>query len=62
MTERLQPKPGESLPEAPRRWSDLTPEQQERVRALLTADEDDNLDDLAYRCERTLQVIRGEYP
>jgi hypothetical protein len=39
------------------RWHDLTEDEQERVRRLLTPDPDDNLDDLAMRCDRALEIL-----
>lgn len=53
---------GSLFREALGRWSDLTKEQQERVRKLLTPDPEDNLEDLASRCERALDIIRGVRP
>jgi len=45
-----------------RHWADLTVEEQLRVIHLLTIDSDDNLADIEARCERVLQIIRGEKP
>ncbi len=52
----------ESLFSPPTRWEQLTPEQQDRVKHLLMPDADDNLDDVIARCERALQILRGEKP
>jgi len=43
-------------------WADLSEDEQERVMRLLRVSSDDNLDDILARCERALQIIRGEKP
>lgn len=50
-------------PSAARRtWPDLTPEEQERVKRLLTPDPDDNLEDLLHRMQRAQEIIEGTKP
>lgn len=45
-----------------RRWPDLSAEEQERVKRLLTPDPDDNLDDLLARMRRAQEIIEGTKP
>ena len=47
---------------AKRRWPDLSAEEQERVKRLLTPDPDDNLDDLLARMHRAQEIIEGTKP
>jgi hypothetical protein len=44
-----------------RQWTDLSDDEQERVKRLLTPDPDDNLDDLLARMNRAAQIIQGDH-